>query len=236
MAVKRREIYSNTSPGASVLINVEETDDVSREVRLFDASMTLISTRPMESREQELIGHNRHRSQRDADWLQTQRDAQLLPPSGAAAVLRGIIKRLLVTSSPFEAQVRADRVQGVVGGTVSMEVRLNATPITGLAGFTIRARIRNAAIAKFTDVTFPASFPLASHLPDPVDGQALTNISGVDLGAVIGAEETNILLATLEIQFLSVGVSEVDIDVVALDDDSGDDIARSVEDTRIRVN
>ncbi len=235
MAIKRREIYSNTSPGQSVLTNVEEIDDASREIRLFDAAMNLLSTRPLEHQERESINDIRHRSQLNADWIQTQRDAQALPNSGAATVLRGIIKRLSATD-PFGAQLRADRVQGVVGGTVSMEVRLNATPITGLAGFTMRARIRNPAIAKFTDVTFPASFVLASHLPDPVNGPALTGISGVDLGNVIGAEETNILLATLEIEFLSIGVSEVDIDVVAMDDDRGDDIARSVEDTRIRVN
>lgn len=114
--------------------------------------------------------------------------------------------------------------QGIVSDTVTSEIRMQRAP-NGLAGFTIVAHIGDPRVARITDVTFPLTFPLASHTPDPVNGPTV-RLSGVDLGAVINAGDTDILLATLSIELLEEGFAALSLLVTRLDDDSGFDIPR----------
>lgn len=117
-------------------------------------------------------------------------------------------------------QVAARPVKARVGTTVNMEVRMSRS-FNGLSGFIFSASIGDGRTAKFVDVVFPVAFPLATHDPDPVDGPTLNRAAGVDLASAIQGQQNDILLATLRIEALAVGTTDIVINVTALDDDSG---------------
>ena len=114
--------------------------------------------------------------------------------------------------------------QGSVSDTVGAEVRMQRAP-TGLAGYIIIAHVGDPRVARITDVTFPPTFPLATHTPDPVSGPTV-RLAGVDLGTVINAGDTDILLATIQLELLDQGFSDLSLLVTVLDDDAGSDIPR----------
>lgn len=105
---------------------------------------------------------------------------------------------------------------------VSMALFMSHAP-TGLSGYIMNITIRNPAICRITDVAFPAAFPLNSHTPDPVSGDTV-RISGVDLADVLVPGDTRILLASIDIEGLAVGTTDVGVVVTQLDDDSGSPI------------
>lgn len=236
MAIRRRFIYQNIAPGQSQLVNVEELDDVARTFRLLDASLNEISRRSLTREEAEFLNLTAEQEQRDASWLDIQRQAETLATSPEKAVILGVIRRLSgAAADVFVASIGVADIQGNIGNTIGMAIVMRQTPIAGLAGYALRAEIANSQIAKFTDVTFPPSFPLATHDPDPVDGPLLNSVQGVDLSDVIGPEQNNVTLATLQIELLARGTTEVNVDVKQLDDDSGFDIRRTVTGGAIQV-
>ncbi len=125
------------------------------------------------------------------------------------------------------AAIRLEQKVGRVGDAITMEIRIDVGA-GGLAGYNFQATIITDTIGKFTDVTFLPAIPLNDHIPDPVDGPLLTTISGVDIGAVIGPNTPDVLLATLNIQLLAAGASRVILGVTSLDDDSGSAIVPTI--------
>lgn len=118
------------------------------------------------------------------------------------------------------AIIEAVNAFGNVAETQPVEIRMREVPPAGLAGYTLNATLQDGAIAKITAVAFPADFPLGSIEPDPVDGPTV-RASAVDLGAVVNGGAFDVLLATLTLELLAVGTTEVVLEVITLDDDSG---------------
>lgn len=134
--------------------------------------------------------------------------------------LAGISKIIVrVEIDPTVVVIHGADVAAQVGGVIPMSLVM-ASAMTGLAGYIIDTAIVNPAVARFTDVTFPSSFALATHTPDPVSGPMVA-LQAVDLQQVINKGDVNILLAELQIEAMSVGVTEVLLTVETLDDDSG---------------
>ncbi len=104
----------------------------------------------------------------------------------------------------------------------------------GLAGFDIELTISDPLIAKFVGAFFPPSFPLSNTVPDPVDG-AVVRIRGVDLADVVNAGAFQEVLATLDIQPLSIGVSTITARIVALDNEAGFPIQSVINNGSITV-
>lgn len=129
------------------------------------------------------------------------------------------------TNTP--AALRLEQKVGRVGEAITMEIRMDVGA-GGLTGYDVQATIITDTIGKFTDVSFPAAFPLNDHIPDPVDGPILTTISGVDINAVVGPNTPDVLLATLDIELLAAGASRVILGVTSLDDDSGSAIVPTI--------
>ncbi len=145
--------------------------------------------------------------------------------------------RYLKGSDPRVAavEITTATVNVIDGDTVNVEVRMSRT-FDGLAGFNFEARIAHSATARFNDVIFPASFPLATHRPDPVSGPTLTSVAGVDLGSSIQGAQTDVLLFTLVVEATQVGETFIDIVVNALDDDSGFPVTSVVKSGQIVVS
>lgn len=122
----------------------------------------------------------------------------------------------------LDASVASVRFIGGLGSVdmlTGVEIEID-TGAGGLAGFIIDITILDPAIAKITNVIFPASMPLNQLFPNPVDGPTV-EISGVDIADAVKGGESGVLLATIQVMALAVGNTAFDVVVKQLDDDKG---------------
>ncbi len=132
------------------------------------------------------------------------------------------------------ADIGIDGVNGTLtNGVTHGEIVMNVGG-GGLAGFDIELTISDPLIAKFVGAFFPPSFPLSNTVPDPVDG-AVVRIRGVDLADVVNAGAFQEVLATLDIQPLSIGISTITARIVALDNEAGFPIQSVINNGSITV-
>lgn len=154
-------------------------------------------------------------------WTQAEIDARTaktltfdgLDLSNVSKVLVG------VDIDPAVAVITEAALALAVGGTGPMAVMMD-NALSGLSGYIMEATIMAPSIARFVDVTFPSSFALATHTPDPVSAP-IVQLQAVDLGQVINPGDSSILLADLVIEGLAPGTTEVQLVVTQMDDDSG---------------
>lgn len=152
----------------------------------------------------------------------------------AAEIAAGVVKRLIFTGldlrnvskiivgvdiDPAVAVITGANGAGNVGTTIQTSIVMDHA-LSGLAGYLMDATIADPAVARFTDVIFPTTFPLNTQTPDPVSGPTV-QLTAVDLGQVINVGDVDILLADLQIEGLAAGTTEVKLVVTKLDDDSG---------------
>lgn len=167
----------------------------------------------------------------------------------AAEIASGVVKRLIFTGldlrnvtkiivgvdiDPAVAVITVADGAGGVGTSFQTSIVMDHA-LTGLSGYIIDATIVDPAVARFTDVTFPPTFPLNTHTPDPVSGPAV-QLVGSDLAQVINVGDVDILLADLQIEGLAAGVSEVRLVVTRLDDDSGGAVRSIVRSGTITIS
>lgn len=129
----------------------------------------------------------------------------------------------MIVTAGFDDSVAVIDASDATGGplgVVNVELRMREVPPAGLAGYTLNATLQDGAVAKITGVSFPTEFPLGTIVPDPVDGPTV-QVSAVDLSSVVNGGDFDVLLATLTVELLAAGATEVVLDVTALDDDSG---------------
>ena len=103
-----------------------------------------------------------------------------------------------------------------VGTTVSVPVVLSDAP-NGVSGFALVVTLGNGNVASITDVSIPG-FGLVSY--DLVSGKEV-RLKVADLQGLIESGAANVTLATLSIQGLKKGGSDIQIQVVRIDDDEG---------------
>ncbi len=134
---------------------------------------------------------------------------------------------------PRRSELRIENGRGQVGEVLELRVLMDDAP-NGVAGYNMTATLRNPLIGRITDVLFPAGFFIASHNPDPVNGPAV-RFAAVDLGGSVQAGATDITLATIRFELRAEGRTNLVLVVGAIDDDNGDDIARTFINADIRV-
>ena len=107
---------------------------------------------------------------------------------------------------------------GTVAAGETVDVPLVLSEATsGLSGFDLVVSISNPGVAKLVDVSFPA-FGLTSHTI--VSGSEV-HLKAVDLTHIVEPGAVDITLATVVVEGLKKGSSEIDVRIVRLDDDDG---------------
>lgn len=146
--------------------------------------------------------------------------AEPIPISFTGIDLAGVSS--IIVSAGFDdavAIIDASAEAGIVGDQVTVLVLMRRVPDAGLAGYTMNASL-DGAVARFVDVTWPPSFPLGSHTPDPVSDPAV-EFSAVDLNTVVNGGDVDVVLGNLQVELLAVGTTELALEVTKLDDDGG---------------
>ena len=118
-----------------------------------------------------------------------------------------------------------------VGGSVSVPIVIDGVP-DGVSGFVLTATLSNPGVAEITEAVLPSEFNLES-VNQPSPGQI--TVAAVDGGNGIVPGDTNVVLLTLVVKGLSVGGTTIEVVVERLDDDSGFDIERKVEQGTLTV-
>lgn len=109
--------------------------------------------------------------------------------------------------------------QVAVGGMAPVQIILSNAP-DGVAGYTFKLAVANGSLARISNIQVGNGFsvmdPTQNSLTD-----SLATFSAVDATDVVRSGDTNIVLATVNIEALAEGTTTLNLTVVALDDDSG---------------
>ena len=145
------------------------------------------------------------------------------------------IKEIIITVSIDASVVVVAGLDASIGVSVTggMEIRMDRAP-KGVAGFVIEVTIQDPGVARIVDVTYPATFSLATHDPDPVSGSEV-QLRAADLGKQVESGARDILLATLNIEGLATGISPVKLVIPQFDDDDGFNIKSIVQSAFLTV-
>jgi len=96
--------------------------------------------------------------------------------------------------------------------------------LTGLAGFLLEVVVEDGAIARIVGVKTP-DFGLLVHNPVPT---FRLRIEAADLPDLVPVNSERAVLATLQLQGSSPGVTAIKLSAEAMDDDSGNPISPQV--------
>jgi hypothetical protein len=136
-------------------------------------------------------------------------------------------------TAPTAPEVSAGSAQGDRGETILVPITINSVP-DGLSGFTLQATVSNPSVARIDQVVLGDDFlNLNSNNDDISDDEAL--FTGIDTSRSVPPGASNVTLATLHLQALIEGSSQVQINIVALDDDQGFNIRADINDGSISV-
>lgn len=111
------------------------------------------------------------------------------------------------------------------GSSGTLDIQLDQAT-TGLAGYQLEVSINPAGTAEFSSVNFPATLSLNSASTVPASS---VNIVAVDLMDQIKVGASSVKLATLNVQGLADGSSEVQIAITELTDDSGNPVSATIQ-------
>ena len=126
---------------------------------------------------------------------------------------------LLVTWNIAEAATPTLTAQSgniAVGGLVSIPIILSEAP-NGVSGFDIIVSLSNASVGAIIDADI-SSMGLAQFTQI---SSSKVQLKAVDLGGAVESGASNIVLATLTLQGIKRGATDIQISVNILDDDSG---------------
>ncbi|ABD42199.1 PKD [Methanospirillum hungatei JF-1] len=117
------------------------------------------------------------------------------------------------------------------GSSGSIDIMLDQAS-SGLAGYQLEVSMNPAGSAEFSSVNFPAAFSMnsASTLP-----ASTVSIVAVDLTDQIKAGASSVKLATLNVQGLADGSSEVQIAITELTDDNGNPVSVTIQPGHVTV-
>ncbi|NUB90754.1 DUF839 domain-containing protein [Haloterrigena sp. SYSU A121-1] len=116
------------------------------------------------------------------------------------------------------AVLRADSVAVSHGATGEVDLTLSSIP-DGLAGGRVTVSVEHAEVAEITDASYHDALELTSE-PSIGDGSSV-EFRFADLEDAIGATLDDVTLATLELEGVGTGTTDITIEVHSLDDDDG---------------
>jgi PKD repeat protein len=147
-------------------------------------------------------------------------------------IMMGLVLLISIIAVIDGSQISATDLSLVSSGSSgTVDIILDKVS-TGLAGYQLDVNFSKEGVAEVKTVNFPAAFSMnsASNLPSPS-----VSIVAVDLLDQIAPEASNITLATLGIQGLSDGVTDLKITITELTDDSGNSISATTVGSKISV-
>ena len=110
--------------------------------------------------------------------------------------------------------------------TTRVAMTLSRAP-NGLAGFEIKVTVADGSVAEVTDASYPSSFGLTSTSIN--DDNATITLKAADTGKGVQSNATDIRLASIEVTGTQGGSTELTVDVLRLDDDSGNAIRNETD-------
>ncbi len=140
---------------------------------------------------------------------------------------------LAIPASPAEASsltVAAASGSVAPGETVSFPIVLSEAP-SGLAGYDLTVTLSNPTVARLVGAELP-DFGLTSQV---LISSSEIRLRAADLIHLTEAGATNITLATLDVEGLKKGKTEIQIEITRLDDDDGYSIEAQVIDGSLTV-
>jgi hypothetical protein len=129
--------------------------------------------------------------------------------------------------------ISVDNAQGNPGEVVQVPVTIDSAT-NGVSGSTLEITLSDSSVARIDDVELDSAFvSLNSNQDDTTDTHAL--FSGIDADDSVQIGAADITLATLHIEGLTEGNTQVQVNVIALDDDEGSAIGADTDDGSISV-
>jgi len=119
-----------------------------------------------------------------------------------------------------EPTLIAQPVTGYVGKTVSVPIILNDAP-TGLSGYDMVLTLSNGSVASIADIEFPGLGLTHYDLISSTEAR----IRAADTQRLIEGGVVNATLATLHVNGLKAGTTDITLQAMRLDDDGGSPIA-----------
>ncbi|WP_339104813.1 alkaline phosphatase PhoX [Haloterrigena salinisoli] len=117
------------------------------------------------------------------------------------------------------AVLRADSIAVSHGATGTVDLTLSSIP-DGLAGGRITVSVEHADVAEITDASYHDALELTSGPTIDGDGSSV-EFRFADLEDEIGATREEVTLATLDLEGVGTGTTDITIEVHSLDDDDG---------------
>ena len=126
---------------------------------------------------------------------------------------------VVISESPVTVTLTANNSSGIAGSKLSIPIVLNEASL-GLAGFAITTILSDGSVASITNAEFPG-YGLTQYNQVSNSEAYLT---AADLNGVIQGGASNVTLATLTLDALGGGTTDIQIIVVRLDDDEGNHV------------
>lgn len=143
---------------------------------------------------------------------------------------------VVVPTTPPAITVTGSRIQvaegsGNVGQVVPIPIHIYDAK-TGIAGYALVVSVADPSIARISNVSLPDfNLTIVSELPaDSVD------ITAVDLPGLLEGDIKEALLATLDIELLKAGTSDLLLEIRSVDDDDGNAVKPQLMPGKITVN
>lgn len=152
----------------------------------------------------------------------------------ALAVLVLLLTTILATpvspAQAFSPTLAASNASVVVGQTASVPLVLSEAPL-GLAGYELTVTLSNPTVARLVGAKLPA-FGLTSQV---LISSSEIRLKAADITRLVEAGAANSTLATLAVEGLKKGKTEIHIQITRLDDDEGYPIDARVVDGGLTV-
>ncbi|AEH36537.1 alkaline phosphatase PhoX [Halopiger xanaduensis] len=117
------------------------------------------------------------------------------------------------------ARVQVDSLAVSHDATGEVDLTLESIP-NGIAGGRVTVTVEHDDVAKITDASYRDGLELTAE-PTVEDGGSTVEFRFADLENEIDADALDVTLATLELEAVGTGTTDITIDVHALDDDEG---------------
>jgi len=128
---------------------------------------------------------------------------------------------MYVYQPPVSVDVESIALASEKSGTV--DVQASSVP-SGVSGGELTVSLEHTDVAEITDASLPSEISLAEGPTISEDG-ATVSVRFADLDDEIQSGNMNVPLASLEIQGMGAGTTDLSVSLASLDDDAGNDLA-----------
>lgn len=163
---------------------------------------------------------------------ETDRGGRRLARVAAALAVAAVLVAAGVAGATDHTGVQVDDASTQVDETTEVQVVLAAAP-DGLAGFNLTVSVADSAVASVEGATVPDRFaPTETQVGD---AERSVRVEAADIEERVQSGAEDVVLATVTIRGESDGISDLEVDVLRMDDDSGDPVEPATTAGRLTV-